>query len=318
MGQRQFDKAFQALLITFVCAVLFLAIKAYEYKGKFDHNILPGRVAETEEAAIDMVVDETDAAVTDWLGDLELPGEEESPAHVRAAAARNLARGGSETEVDEARLAEIKNWVALDAAFTRLRDDVSANRLTMDQTHGRLYEIKNAVVLTKADGTQLRGVYVDEDTLEPLAGHSGHAEGGQSTAASGLRLGDLEFPQLPEDSVAVRTDAGEWSVVAASEVEATEFPNRRAMADVHDPHPILYGNLFASTYFLMTGFHALHVIVGMILFGIVLMQGTRLNEKWSDWVENSGLYWHFVDLVWIFLFPLIYIVPGFDRGMPGH
>jgi cytochrome c oxidase subunit 3 len=77
---------------------------------------------------------------------------------------------------------------------------------------------------------------------------------------------------------------------------------------VHQPHVILYGNIFASTYFLMTGFHALHVIVGLILFGIVLSQGPRLNAAWTDYVENSGLYWHFVDLVWIFLFPLIYIV----------
>jgi cytochrome c oxidase subunit 3 len=64
----------------------------------------------------------------------------------------------------------------------------------------------------------------------------------------------------------------------------------------------------------MTGFHALHVIVGMILFAIPLwfirMPGfhSSLNEKWSDYVENTGLYWHFVDLVWIFLFPLIYII----------
>jgi cytochrome c oxidase subunit III len=82
------------------------------------------------------------------------------------------------------------------------------------------------------------------------------------------------------------------------------------MASVHHPQPILYGNIFASTYFVMTGFHALHVIVGMILFGIALLQGARLDHHWSNWVENCGLYWHFVDLVWIFLFPLIYIIPG--------
>jgi cytochrome c oxidase subunit 3 len=58
----------------------------------------------------------------------------------------------------------------------------------------------------------------------------------------------------------------------------------------------------------MTGFHALHVIVGMILFAIVLKQGPLLDHRWIDYVENSGLYWHFVDLVWIFLFPLLYIV----------
>ena len=58
----------------------------------------------------------------------------------------------------------------------------------------------------------------------------------------------------------------------------------------------------------MTGFHAIHVIIGMILWGIPILQGMNLNEKWADWVENCGLYWHFVDLVWIFLFPLLYII----------
>jgi len=77
---------------------------------------------------------------------------------------------------------------------------------------------------------------------------------------------------------------------------------------IFDPHPIVYGNIFASSYFIMTGFHAIHVIVGMILFAVVLKQGDSLSEKWTDFVENSGLYWHFVDLVWIFLFPMLYII----------
>ena len=71
---------------------------------------------------------------------------------------------------------------------------------------------------------------------------------------------------------------------------------------------ILYGNLFASNYFLMTGFHAIHVIVGLIMFVIVLMKGAQLSMAHAILVENIGLYWHFVDLVWIFLFPLIYII----------
>ena len=80
------------------------------------------------------------------------------------------------------------------------------------------------------------------------------------------------------------------------------------MQHVELQYPIKYGNIFASTYFLMTGFHAIHVIVGMILFAIPIWFGSQLDERWTDYVENSGLYWHFVDLVWIFLFPLIYII----------
>lgn len=71
------------------------------------------------------------------------------------------------------------------------------------------------------------------------------------------------------------------------------------------PMMIPSGNMWASTYFLMTGFHAIHVIVGLIAFALILPM--RLDSRKSHILENTGLYWHFVDLVWIFLFPLLYL-----------
>jgi cytochrome c oxidase subunit 3 len=71
------------------------------------------------------------------------------------------------------------------------------------------------------------------------------------------------------------------------------------------PMMIPSGNMWASTYFLLTGFHALHVLVGLIVFVIILPM--TLNASRSNLLENTGLYWHFVDLVWIFLFPLLYL-----------
>lgn len=65
------------------------------------------------------------------------------------------------------------------------------------------------------------------------------------------------------------------------------------------------GPMWASTYFLLTGFHAIHVIVGLIVFFLMLF--VKLNRSRANLVENVGLYWHFVDLVWIFLFPLLYL-----------
>jgi cytochrome c oxidase subunit 3 len=65
------------------------------------------------------------------------------------------------------------------------------------------------------------------------------------------------------------------------------------------------GPLWASTYFLLTGFHALHVLVGLIVFALLLF--LTLDRQRAGIVENIGLYWHFVDLVWIFLFPLLYL-----------
>jgi cytochrome c oxidase subunit 3 len=65
------------------------------------------------------------------------------------------------------------------------------------------------------------------------------------------------------------------------------------------------GNMWASTYFTLTGFHAVHVAVGLIVFAIMLTM--TLDVRRAGAIENIGLYWHFVDLVWIFLFPLLYL-----------
>lgn len=68
--------------------------------------------------------------------------------------------------------------------------------------------------------------------------------------------------------------------------------------------------LFFGLYFFMTGLHALHIIIGMALLAWVLVrvkQG-RVNEQRYALLENGGLYWHLVDLIWIFLFPLFYLI----------
>jgi cytochrome c oxidase subunit 3 len=71
------------------------------------------------------------------------------------------------------------------------------------------------------------------------------------------------------------------------------------------PMRIPSGHMWASTYFLMTGFHAIHVAVGLLAFLLILPK--HLDAKKAYILENVGLYWHFVDLVWIFLFPLLYL-----------
>jgi cytochrome c oxidase subunit 3 len=80
--------------------------------------------------------------------------------------------------------------------------------------------------------------------------------------------------------------------------------------DLHLSPIIPFGNLWASCYFAMTGFHALHVFGGLVIFVIILLMagGGRLGIQHSGMLELTGLYWHFVDIVWIFLFPLLYLV----------
>lgn len=71
-------------------------------------------------------------------------------------------------------------------------------------------------------------------------------------------------------------------------------------------------NNFFGIYFVMTGLHMLHVIGGIVVFAYLLFPGSKMwlknPEQYTNRIEYAGLYWHFVDLVWIFLFPSLYLL----------
>jgi len=68
--------------------------------------------------------------------------------------------------------------------------------------------------------------------------------------------------------------------------------------------------LFFGLYYIMTGLHGLHVLVGVCVFSVmlVLFVKDKLNQRRFIPLENSGLYWHLVDIIWIFLYPLFYLI----------
>ncbi|HEX9617193.1 MAG TPA: cytochrome c oxidase subunit 3, partial [Anaerolineales bacterium] len=68
--------------------------------------------------------------------------------------------------------------------------------------------------------------------------------------------------------------------------------------------------LFFSLYFTMTGLHAVHMIGGILVMAIIAFLALRrhFSEKYYAPVELLALYWHFVDIVWIFLFPMFYLI----------
>lgn len=76
-----------------------------------------------------------------------------------------------------------------------------------------------------------------------------------------------------------------------------------------------HAKLFFSLYFAMTGLHALHMVVGVCILSFIILQTAKgtYSAKYYTPVDIAGLYWHFVDIVWIFLFPLFYLI---DRHLP--
>jgi len=134
-----------------------------------------------------------------------------------------------------------------------------------------------------------------------------------------MELAFAIYPPHDHDTVAHAAAAG--AVPPSATMRLAAFQKPPAEGESHDaghsqgyndryhwlklPVMIPGGPLWASTYFLLTGFHAVHVIVGLIAFALMLF--VTLDRTRANLVENVGLYWHFVDLVWIFLFPLLYL-----------
>jgi len=93
----------------------------------------------------------------------------------------------------------------------------------------------------------------------------------------------------------------EWG----AKIEHGLFPGSSSLADLGHGDVLFFG-----LYFAMTGLHAFHIIVGMIFIGWIMVYVAKDKQSHDNYalLENSGLYWHLVDLIWIFLFPLFYLI----------
>jgi cytochrome c oxidase subunit III len=103
-----------------------------------------------------------------------------------------------------------------------------------------------------------------------------------------------------------------------------EYEHHHAPTFYFDAHDLVHDNphidpqrtkIFFSLYFTLTGVHALHMIVGIGIFSVITFMAWRgkFTPEYHTPIEIAGLYWHFVDIVWIYLFPLLYLI---DRRGP--
>ena len=88
-------------------------------------------------------------------------------------------------------------------------------------------------------------------------------------------------------------------------IEHGIYPKGPALADMADGEVLFFG-----LYYVMTGLHGLHIIIGMIFIGFTMVQISKNKITGTNYqkLENAGLYWHLVDVIWIFLFPLFYLI----------
>jgi len=158
---------------------------------------------------------------------------------------------------------------------------------------------------------------VEEDLKHIVNGHAEVSEASKADCAKLLAL--IQDPNTrPSPKMVNELIVGSHHVKPCDKVEGVpevegvleKAAKREPPEELHIAHSIPYGNLWASSYFAMTGFHALHVFGGLVVFSIILILAWRgrFGRQHESMVELTGLYWHFVDIVWIFLFPLLYLV----------
>ncbi len=101
--------------------------------------------------------------------------------------------------------------------------------------------------------------------------------------------------------------------------ELNHVPGPNFHFDRAGPAESPHVQIFFSLYFALTGVHALHMIIGFGLLSVIatMAHRKRFTPEWYTPVELAGLYWHFVDIVWIFLFPLLYLVDRSHHIIPG-
>ncbi|MFL5338545.1 MAG: cytochrome c oxidase subunit 3 family protein [Gemmataceae bacterium] len=98
--------------------------------------------------------------------------------------------------------------------------------------------------------------------------------------------------------------AWEWY----SEYQESLVPGIRFSAEPFTGVSVPRAQMFFVFYFILTGLHGLHMIVGLGVLTVLLVRHRRYSAEYFTPIEVAGLYWHFVDIVWIFLFPLLYLV----------
>lgn len=305
------------MVLTFILGCIFLGVKAYEYKAKFAHNIYPwsphSPIYEKPDymygQAIRFRLDDInkDEKLKDKLLDLRainvaaqlptIPQDKLTPEQFTLL-----------TQVLPIVTEEIKKY---DAGLTNPKDKQAVVELSTN-----LAELQKL----RPEDLSLLSTKFWPEVLKAIDVKKTQANFSQEDLEQAAHLARvIEIANEPRDPAhpeaqdpALLWEAAELIMPAPPVHGSPEEAKGEHKHGLNDHFgwlklPVLIpgGNMWASTYFLLTGFHAIHVIVGLIIFAILLPK--TLDRRKAGFIENTGLYWHFVDLVWIFLFPLLYL-----------
>lgn len=308
-------RATQLMALTLALGCVFLVIKGFEYQAKFSHGILPGRIFERLDGPdgprfsnhvrdqLKEIVDEPEKhgadgnAVNAWKGFL---GE---------VAALKTKSDAAKKEIEKELDAPKK---AAEAEIDKLKDSKASaadKQSARDKVEEKLRQ-QYVAVEKKVESSEAKFAADIEAKRKDLKKANPSIAAVADSWAVQQKLPNLTPKKLNLEIVG--TKKSNPHIKPCDRVPGYEVEEGllEAHPDLHVSHAISFGNMWASCYFAMTGFHAIHVLGGLVVFVIILVIAARgrLGVQHERMLELTGLYWHFVDVVWIFLFPLLYLV----------
>ncbi|MBL8891901.1 MAG: cytochrome c oxidase subunit 3 [Planctomycetaceae bacterium] len=317
------------LIVTLVLGFGFLGIKAWEYSGKFSHGIFPQRPRSLMYERADLnYLSAVKKRFADLVGTQDKAASDSQTNQVAESDRQSFGKGSGPSFT-------LTNWEASEG------DKASDDRLmflreaTVGWTERRVGRVRNPYVQQEildllafmiypeaANWSYIEGclkreslrvqeeivsLAAQQETLkERLAAIPGIDSNEDQAAALEQAKGKVA---IENELATVALQLGQWNNRAKLLEEVSQAG--KGWEGLNDryhwglPMVLPNGNTWASTYFLLTGLHAIHVLAGLIAF--VCLLPTSLGPTVAPWIENMALYWHFVDIVWIFLFPLLYL-----------
>lgn len=292
------------LLMTIGLAVAFLGVKGYEYYTKFENGLYPNANAALIYDSADQnylsqtveqfrkITSDLDAGVQSSSDDAKLEtlnlirlGVVEWTQHkVGSASDRAIQKQAIEAMAHQILPLEVN-----EEAGKYLVEEINEVRIAKQQLQARLEQAESQLKTSQANLRELTpGKEADAESRAAFADESQKAEDLTD------KIGDIRREMIPLKNRLSAVDALSESHNGINQTYGIKLP-----------FVMPAGKAWANTYFLLTGFHLLHLIVGL---GVLLFwMFVRFDKNRVPWLKNFGLYWHFVDLVWLVIFVIVYL-----------
>ncbi|HZZ73847.1 MAG TPA: cytochrome c oxidase subunit 3 [Pirellulales bacterium] len=320
---------------TLLLGCLFLGVKGYEYTAKFSHGLYPMRghslmyeKADVEfMSGVDTRLREREAQVNAAIAKRAtkdvanpLPTDEEKKQLDLCERIREFMIMPTEIKIGDTDASEAEKKAAVISLnyYLNHNEESKAEQLAaskeIDTLTPEVQKLHATLAEAEAGKAKAAKSKTDLETQQKQLQATLKEKADDATAKQQLEQTEKDLAAANttiQKSDLATLEAKKHLTYAAGRVEMLSELSKEPEGLNHQhtwlrlPQIIPGGNMWASTYFLLTGFHALHVIVGLIVFLVILR--FRLDHTAAGMIEGVGLYWHFVDLVWIFLFPMLYL-----------